>query len=176
MKSVKYSRLAQSRASLPTTTTRALVSALRTKRLYCRMQQNLPSWSIEQRLYLATSRQAKVNKGGKNIRPKEGGNKRCLCNQRNYVQKRQRSQGVEDTRRQLCQVVRLEISESNKERNPTSIQGWLNLMPHCPSPPELWLHCISLGQNERKLQVETGGGVGKANGNQQYIWMTYHGW
>ena len=38
-----------------------------------------------------------------------------LCNQRKYVQKFQQRQGVEDARRQLCQAVTKEASESNKK-------------------------------------------------------------
>ena len=47
----KYSGMAQSHASLPTTT-RALISTLCTRKLHCQMQQNWPSSSIEHRLYL----------------------------------------------------------------------------------------------------------------------------
>ena len=74
----------------------------------------------EQRFYLAISCWAKANE---ETRPKyikldeggrEGGNKRCLRNQPKYVQSRQRSQGVEDAGRQLCQLVKIEVSESNK--------------------------------------------------------------
>ncbi len=63
------------------------------------MQLNWPSSSIEQRLYLAASCWAKMNEEEENIRLKEGGNQRCLHNQPKYVQKYQRSQGVEDARR-----------------------------------------------------------------------------
>ena len=56
----KYSRLAQSHASLPTTT-RALVSTLRTRKLYCPRQKNWPSSFIEQKLNLAAPRWARVN-------------------------------------------------------------------------------------------------------------------
>ena len=82
---------------------------------------NFSSSFIEQRLYLAISCWAKV---GEETRPKisslkreggrEGGSKRCLRNQRNYVQLCQQSQGVEDAGRQLCQLIVFEISESDK--------------------------------------------------------------
>ncbi len=79
------------------------------------MQQNWPGSFIEHKLYLAAPRWAKANEQGKNPRLKEAGNKRCLHNQRKYVQSFQRSQGVEDARRQLCQAVEVEISESSKK-------------------------------------------------------------
>ena len=53
-----------------------------------------------QSFYLAASHREKVNEEEEeNIRLKEGGGKKSLRNQRKYVQKRQRSQGVEDTSR-----------------------------------------------------------------------------
>ena len=115
MKLIGYSGLAQSHASLPTTT-RALISTLCTRKLHCQMQQNRPSSSIEQRLYLAAPRWAKANEEEeKNIRLKGGRNKRCLRNQPKYVQICQQSQGVEDASRQLCQLVKPEVSETNKK-------------------------------------------------------------
>ena len=55
---------------------------------------------MEQSFYLAASRREKVNEEEEeNIRLKEGGGKKSLRNQRKYVQKHQRSQGVEDTSR-----------------------------------------------------------------------------
>ena len=75
---------------------------------------NWSNSSIDHRLYLALSRWAKANEGEENIRLEEGGNKRCLHNQPKYVQLFQQSQGIEDARRQLCQVIETEISESNK--------------------------------------------------------------
>ena len=145
MKSTKYSGLAQSHASLPTTDTRALTSTLCTRKLHCRMQRNWPSSSIEHKLHLVASHWARMRKE-ENIRMEEGGNKRYLRNQRKYVQSCQRSQGVKDAKRQLCQVVGLEISESSKRWNRSSIQGWLNLMPHCPPPPplKLWFQLSAL--------------------------------
>ena len=85
------------------------------------MQQNWPSPFIEQRLYLAASRWAKTSEEEEeeeeeeNIRLKVGGNKRCLGNQRKFVQKYQRSQGAEDPRWQPCEVIGAETSESNKK-------------------------------------------------------------
>ena len=79
------------------------------------MQQNWPSSSIEQRLYLAASRWAKAREEEETIRLKEGGNKRCLRNQPKYIQECQRGQGVEDARRQFCQVSFTETPESNKK-------------------------------------------------------------
>ena len=115
MKLIRYSGLAQSHASLPTTT-RALISTLCTRKLHCQMQQNRPSSSIEQRLYLAASRWAKANEEEEeNIRLKGRRNKRCLRNQPKYVQFRQRKQGVEDASRQLCQLITKKISESSKK-------------------------------------------------------------
>ena len=115
MKLIRYSGLAQSHASLPTTT-RALISTLRTRMLRYQMQQNRPSSSIEQRLYLAASHWAKANEEEEeNIRLEKGGNKRCLRNQPKYVQFCQRRQGVEDASRQLCQLVKSEASETNKK-------------------------------------------------------------
>ena len=104
---------------------------------------NWPSSFIEQRLYLAASRWARMMKE-ENIRLEEAGKKRCLHNQRKYVQKRQQRQGVEDTSRQLCQVILTEISESNKKSRRSSIKGWLNLMPHCPPSLELWFQLSAL--------------------------------
>ena len=85
---------------------------------------NCSSSGIEKRPLLAISCWAKVNE---ETRPKisslrreggrEGGNKRCLHNQRKYIQKSQQSQGVEDAGWQLCQIVILEISERNKRSN-----------------------------------------------------------
>ena len=76
MKSIRYSRLAQSHASLPIVT-RALSSTLCTRKLYCQTQQNLPSSSIEQRLYLAASRWAKAKKKKKKKKKKKiSGSKR----------------------------------------------------------------------------------------------------
>ena len=104
--------VAHSHASLPTTTTRALISTLHTTKLHCRMQQNWPSSFIEQRLYLAPSCWVKVNEEEEeeeeeeeNIRLEEEGNKRCPHNRRKYVQKCQRSQRIEDVGRQVCQVI-----------------------------------------------------------------------
>ena len=54
---------------------------------------------MEQSFYLAASRREKAEEEEENIRLKEGGGKKSLRNQRKYVQKRQRSQGVEDTSR-----------------------------------------------------------------------------
>ena len=134
MKSIKYSGLAQFHASLPTIT-RALIATIRTRKLYCQMQQNCPSSSIDQRLYLAASRWARANdEEEENVRLKEGGNKRCLRSQRKYVQSSQRGQWVEDARRQLCQVITTEKSESNKNWNRSNTQSWLNFMPHCLPP------------------------------------------
>ena len=82
----KYSGLAQSHASLPITT-RALTSTLRTTKLHCKMQQNWPSSPIEHMLYLTTSRWVTMTEQEENIRLEETGNKRCLRNQRKYVQK-----------------------------------------------------------------------------------------
>ena len=106
----KYSGLVQSHASSPTTTTRALVSTLRTRKLHCEMQQNWPSSTIERKLYLAASHWARMKKE-EIVRLKEEGNKRRLRNQQKYVQKCQRSQRVKDVRRQLCQVIFTEKSE-----------------------------------------------------------------
>ena len=121
------------------------------------MQQNLPSSSIEQRLYPAASRRTKANGQEDNIRLKEEkkGNKRCLRNRWKYVQKCQQSQGVEDARRQLCQVITIEISESSKNWNRSNVQGWLNLMPHCPPPLlELWLERSALESGMVKLNKQ----------------------
>ena len=115
IKSIKYSGLTQSHASVPTTTTRVLISTLRTRKLHCRIQRNWPRSSIEQRLYRATSRWAKTSKEEENIRLKEGGNKRWLRNQPKYVQSCQQSQGVEDASRQLCQAVTIETSERKQQ-------------------------------------------------------------
>ena len=52
---------------------------------------------------------------GEKLRLEEAGSKTCLRNQRKYVQSFQKSQGVEDVGRQLCQGVNSEISESNKK-------------------------------------------------------------
>ena len=65
--------------------------------------------------------------------------KRHLRSRRQYVQKNQRSQGVEDTGRQLRQATFNDTSESDKECNRSNSHGWLDLMPHCPLPLELWL-------------------------------------
>ena len=71
----------------------------------------------------------------------EGYGKKHLHKLWKYVQSCQRSQRVEDARRQLYQAVAEEVSESNMKWNQSSIQGWLNLMPHCPPPPlELWVN------------------------------------
>ena len=78
--------------------------------------------------------------------------KRYLRNQRKYVQKSQRSQRVEDTERQLYQLVRSEISENDKRWNRSSIQDWLNLTPHCPPPLELWLQLPQLESWMAKIQ------------------------
>ena len=76
-------------------------------------------------------------------RLEEYGN-RYLHNQRKYVQRSQQSQGVEDAERQLCQPITTEISENNKRWNRSNSQGWLNLMPHCPPPLELWFQLPQL--------------------------------
>ena len=152
IKSTKYSGLAQSHASLPITTTRALVSTLGSRNLHCQMQQNRPSSSIEHRLYLAASFRAKANKEEESIMLKEAGNKRCLRNQRKYVHKCQQSQGVEDARRQLCQVITTEKSESNKKWNRSNTQDWLTLMPHCPPLLELWFQLSALKGCVAKMQ------------------------
>ena len=69
-----------------------------------------------QSFYLAASHREKVNEEEEeNIRLKEGGGKKSLRNQRKYVQKYQRSQGVKGAGRQLCQVIVTEKSESNKK-------------------------------------------------------------
>ena len=143
MKSTKYSGLTQSHA-LSLTTTRALTSTLRTRKLHCQMQQNWPSSFIEQELYLAASCWAKANEEEENIRLKEERNKRYLRNQRKYIQRFQQSQGVEDARRQLCQVIEIETSESSKQWNRSNFQGRFNLMPHYPPPLELWLQLSAL--------------------------------
>ncbi len=145
MKSINYSGLAQSYASLPIAT-RALIPTLRIRKLHCQRQQTWSSSLMKQRFYLAASCWAKASEEEEeeNIRPKETGNKRCLHNQRKYVQNTQRSQGVEYARRQLCQVIATENSESNKKWNQSSIQGWLNPTPHCPSPLELWFQLSAL--------------------------------
>ena len=78
-----------------------------------KLNRNSPSQSIEQRLYLAKSRWARMRKK-ENIGLEEGGNKKYLRNQRKYVQKYQRSQGVEGAGRQLCQVITTEVSERSK--------------------------------------------------------------
>ena len=79
---------------------------------------NCSSSFIEQRLHLAICCWAKMDE---ETRPKisssrrgGGRNKRRLRNQRKYVQNSQQRQGVEDAGRQLCQVVKIEASESNK--------------------------------------------------------------
>ena len=69
-----------------------------------------------------------------------------------HVQKSQQSQGVEDAGPQLCQPVTTEVSESNKRWNRSSIQGWLNLTPHCPSPLELWFQLAVLKGPMAKLK------------------------
>ena len=78
------------------------------------MQQNRQNSSIEQRLYLAASHWPRMRKE-ENIRLEDTGSKGCLRNQRKYVQSFQQSQGVEDARWQLCQVIETEISESSKK-------------------------------------------------------------
>ena len=80
--------------------------------------------------------------------------KRCLCNQWKYVQSRQQSQGVKDAERQLYQVVELEISENDKRWNRSGIQGWLNLMPHCPLLLELWLELPQLKKCMAKFNLK----------------------
>ena len=134
-----------------------LFSTLRTWNLCCQMQQNWPSPSMEQRLYLAASCWANANEEEENIKLKEERSKRCLCNQRKYVQKCQRSQGVKDARRQLCQDAKIEFSESSKKWNRSSIQNWLNPMSRCPPPLELWFqlsalesHVAELNQKKKK--------------------------
>ena len=99
---------------------------------------------MKQRLYLAASRWAKASREEENIRLWEAGNKRCLRNQRKYVQNFQRSQGIEDASRQLCQAITTEFSESSKKCSQTNIQGWLNLMSHFSSPLELWFQLPTL--------------------------------
>ena len=73
----------------------------------------------EQRLYLAISCWAKANEETrpKYIKLDKGGEgaKDVSATKPKYVQSRQQSQGVENAGRQLCQVVKTEISESNKE-------------------------------------------------------------
>ena len=61
-----------------------------------------------------------------------------------YVQKSQQSQGVEDTGQQLCQIVIIDSSESDKRWNRSNSQGWLNLTPYCPPLLELWFHLAAL--------------------------------
>ena len=100
-KSIKHSESAQSHASLPTTI-RALISAFRTRKLRCQMQQSWPSSNIDHKLYLATSRWAKANEEKEDMRLKEEGNERCRRNQRKHVQKHQRSQRAKGASRQLC--------------------------------------------------------------------------
>ena len=140
MKSNKYSGLAQSHAPLSTTTTRALIPTVRTRKLHGQKLKkvNYSSSSTEQRLHLVASCWAKVKKE-EHIRLEEEENKRWHHRLPKYVQLRQRNQRVEDAGRQLCQVVQLEISESNTEQNQTNIQSWLNLLPNCSPPLELWL-------------------------------------
>ena len=81
MKSINYSGLAQSYASLPIAT-RALIPTLRIRKLHCQRQQTWSSSLMKQRFYLAASCWVKANKEEESIRLKEGGNKRCLRNQR----------------------------------------------------------------------------------------------
>ena len=69
MKLIKYLGLAQSHASLPTTTTtKALVSTLSTRKLHCQVQQNWSSSTIEHKLYRAASCWAKASEEEENIR------------------------------------------------------------------------------------------------------------
>ena len=150
MQSNKCSRLAQSHALLHTTT-RALAPTPCTRKSRCQTKQKkMRNPSMERRLHLAASRWARAKKQ-ENIIFEEGGNKRCLCRLPKYVQKLQRSQRVEDAGRQLCQVVKTETSESNKKCNRSNIQGWLNLMPRCTPPLELWLQLLALENLAAKL-------------------------
>ena len=81
---------------------------------------NCSSSFIHQRLHLAISCWAKVNEetrlkisSSRKERGREGTKDVSTINKK-YVQFFQQSQGVEYAGRQLCQVVRIEVSESKK--------------------------------------------------------------
>ena len=91
--------------------------------------------SIEQRLCQTASHWTRMKKE-ENVGLEETGNKGSFQNQQTYVQICQQSQGVEDAGRELCQVIAIKISESSKKWDWSNVQGWLNLMLHCPPPLE----------------------------------------
>ena len=119
--------------------------------LKVKIKTNRTTTLMERRFYLFASRWAKVSKKKEESARLEGGSRRGLRNQWKYVQLCQRSQRVEDAGRQLCQVVRIEISASNKKCNRSNVQGWLNLMPRCTPPLELWLQLPALENLAAKL-------------------------
>ena len=173
MKLIKYSGLAQSHALSPTAI-RALIPTPCTRNFArSKLENNWPSSSIEQELYLAAFRWARVKKE-ENVRLEETGNKTCLCNQRKYVQKSQRNQGVEDIGRQLCQVIDTESSESDKKWNRSSIQGCLNLLPHCPSLLELWLQLSALENCMAKLKGR--GGKRRGSSIEERLYLAASRW
>ena len=98
------------------TTTRALIPTPRTRKPHgqTRGKKSVKLNHKAETLSITASRWARVKKE-ETIRLEETGSKRYLHNQRKYVQRCQRSQGVKDAGRQLCQVIAREISESSKK-------------------------------------------------------------
>ena len=140
-KSIKHSWLAQSHASLPTTT-RALTSTLRTRKLHCQMQQNWQNLTIEHKHYLAASHWAKMKKKISGSKRKETKNV-SATSESTY---KNVSGARESKMPGGSSVSSLEPRslEGNKKWNQSNIQGWLDLLPHCPPPPELWFQLSAL--------------------------------
>ena len=143
----KYTGLAQSHGSLPSTTRELWLELPQLESCMANLKKiNCSSSFIHQRLHLAISCWAKVNEetrlkisSSRKERGREGTKDVSTINKK-YVQFFQQSQGVEYAGRQLCQVVRIEVSESKKRWKRSNSQGWLNLTPHCPPLLlELWL-------------------------------------
>ena len=112
-----------------------------------RLNKDQSSSSIEQRLYLAASRWAMANEEEENVRLEEAGKKKdaSATSESTY----NASSGARESKMPGgSSVSSLEPRslEGNKKWNRSGIQGWLNLMPHCPPPPqlELWFQPSAL--------------------------------
>ena len=113
-------------------------STLRTRKLHCLMQQNWPSSVIELVLHLAASHWTRVKKE-QNIRLEETGNKVYIYISPQPAKVHTKMLAKPGSRR--CQRTTFSGRYyrelwKQQEMKSISIQGWLNLMSHCPPPLE----------------------------------------
>ena len=132
----KYSGLTHSHAPLSIIITRALISTLYTRKLHC---QN--ATKLAKLIYRAQALSGCISLDQDEERRKLSSSRRedtkdvSATSQSTYNASSKVRGSKMPGGSQVSKLKRRSLKESSKKWNRSSIQGWLNIMPHCPLPP-----------------------------------------